>query len=371
MKNNRQAFVVGAIQSSPFSRQALAVVLASIGLTACSGALAAPSHQQAKRPPAKHLSSKQESKAAAASLMAPPMKASLDESIPTANVRMQRSPSVAPTIENNKTRSRRFLKEGARLHRMGEYADAERLFKEAVALDPRNPDAFFNLGALSEGRGDLVDALSQYRSGLHLMPNDKALKEAVASMESRLAAGQGHVASRHSSELYANSARGESGYGGSRGENSVEEESDPYGSSALREADRYGRFRTPANMFTNPNPTVGFSDPPVLGVAAPNIPQVPQFSDPPPILPADSNGPFQLSSTQNTALGSGGSYGNPGTYNVLNSSVPPTLQVSQPSGNGAGRRVAGATLNAALRVGMRAALSGTGLHCPACRWLRF
>ncbi len=282
-----------------------------------------------------------EKKRAAASLMSP-MKASLDEG---------NKPRTAPPVETNKMRSKRFLKEGARLHRIGEYADAERLFKQAVAMDPRNPDAFFNLGALAEGRGDLVDALTQYRAGLALMPQDKSLKEAVDSMESRLASGQGSVNAQINSESIGN------GYDGGA-------------ASGRTDIGRWSsNFRHPPTMFSNPNPTAEFSEPPLLGVNAPETPQISQFSDPPPVLPATSNGPFQLSSTQNAALaGVGGT--NVGTYNVLNSSPPPTLSVSQRSGGG-GRRVAGATLNAALRVGVRAALSGTGLHCPACHFLRF
>lgn len=274
----------------------------------------------ANTPTAKHKSSTLAKKQAAANLMTP-MKPSLDE-----------TPVTAAAPENNKTRSRRFLKEGARLHRLGEHAEAERLFKNAVALDPRNPDAFYNLGALAEGRGDLVDALTQYRAGLHLLPDDKALKEAVESMETKLSAGQGRIANRSES------------------------------------ASEQENFRYPPTMFSNPNPTTNFREPPLLGVSAPNIPQVPQFSDPPPVIPANGNGPFQLSSTQNTAIGTAGSGGIP-VYNVSNGSLPPTLNVGRSPSNG--RRVAGAALNTALRVGIGAALSGTGLHCPACRWLRF
>lgn len=289
-----------------------------------------------------HAVTTEEKKRAAASLMSP-MKASLDEGM---------KPRTAPPVETNKMRSKRFLKEGARLHRIGEYADAERLFKQAVAMDPRNPDAFFNLGALAEGRGDLVDALTQYRAGLALMPQDKSLKEAVDSMESRLASGQGSV----------NAQINSGGYTASSFDGSAD--------SGRTDIGRWSsNFRHPPTMFSNPNPTAEFSETPLLGVNAPEPPQVSQFSDPPPILPATSNGPFQLSSTQNAALaGVGGT--NVGTYNVLNSSPPPTLSVSQRPGGG-GRRVAGATLNAALRVGVRAALSGTGLHCPACHFLRF
>jgi len=285
-------------------------------------------------------------KRAAASLLSAPMQAKEDY------VRTQHSPPVAPTIENNHTRARRFLKEGARLHRIGEYADAERLFRESVALDPRNADAFYNLGALAEGRGDFVDALGQYRAALHIQPNDKSLKDAVESMEVRLAAGQGVHASPSDSDR--------------------------------------NTFKYPSRMFSNPNPVATFSNPspvatisnpdtlppfsdlPVLGVSTPDAPAIATYNDPAPILPANNNGPFQLQSSQNTLaptlVSTGSASPNFGMLNVRPPSLPSVMPVSQPSRN---RRVAGATLNAAMRFGMRAALSGTGLHCPACHWLRF
>lgn len=366
MKNIRQSFVGKLWIARLYGQVAVALTCASIGLSA-GAALAAstdvrakaptPAAKKVSKPQAKvaaktssasrsplkssysHAVTTQDKKRAAASLMSPPMQASLDE----------RPPAAAPAVETNKTRSKRFLKEGARLHRIGEYADAERLFKQAVAMDPRNPDAFFNLGALAEGRGDLVDALTQYRAGLALMPHDKSLKDAVESMETRLASG----ANQHNEpDSFGDSA----GYGSDRARADISRWS--------------GNFRYPPTMFGNPNPTAEFSEPPVLGVSAPDPPLLSQSSDPAPVMPVGTNGPFQLSSTQNAALANGGRMGNIGTYNVMNSNPAPTLSVSQPSRSG-GRRVAGATFNAALRVGVRAALSGTGLHCPACHFLRF
>lgn len=352
MKDIRQVCVGELATARLCVRIVAALICASLGLSGEAFAANAPVAKAGAKPRTKaktpvkssysHAVTTLDKKRAAASLMSPPMQASLD----------QRPPTVAPPVENNKARSKRFLKEGARLHRIGEYEDAERLFKQAVAMDPRNPDAFFNLGALAEGRGDLVDALTQYRAGLALMPQDKSLKEAVESMETRLASGQGIAGVRTDAERFTEDLRGGSESG--RGEIGRWSEN----------------FRYPPTMFSNPNPTAEFSEPPLLGVSAPNAPVLSQTSDPPPVLPVDNNGPFQLSSTQNAALANSGRSGNIGTYNVLNSNPAPTLSVSQPSRSG-GRRVAGGAFNAALRVGVRAALSGTGLHCPACHFLRF
>lgn len=278
---------------------------------------------------------KHAAKIKAASLLSAPMSASLDAVPPRAS---HNSLSVAPPIENGRTRAHRFLREGARLHRMGEYAEAERLFREAVANDPRNPDGFFNLGALAEGRGDLIDALTQYHAGLSIKPNDPALKEAVESIEKRLAAGER--------------------------------------TPAQVEDRRYGRFNYPETMFSNPNlntefanqsqsPTVGFSEPPILNVQTSNVPQLGTSYDPPPVLPVGNNGPFQLNSVQNTSVANNSSLNS--NLNVNNSSAP-LVTIRQP---GVGRRVGGSALSAILNIGMRSALSGTGLHCPACRLFRF
>ena len=61
--------------------------------------------------------------------------------------------------------------------------EAEVLFKEVLSHDPRNVDAFYDLGAIAESRGDLIGALSNYHAALALRPGDKELKEAVSSTE--------------------------------------------------------------------------------------------------------------------------------------------------------------------------------------------
>ncbi|MBK7841979.1 MAG: tetratricopeptide repeat protein [Candidatus Obscuribacter sp.] len=58
-----------------------------------------------------------------------------------------------------------------------------------LSQDPQNVDAFFNLGALAEGRGDLIVALGHYRAAHALNPKDKQITEAVSSMEKALKQG--------------------------------------------------------------------------------------------------------------------------------------------------------------------------------------
>ncbi|MDZ4836927.1 MAG: tetratricopeptide repeat protein [Candidatus Melainabacteria bacterium] len=310
----------------PLSGLAIALVLSGSFLVG--EALAANGTAAARSAVAKKSKAAQLAKAKAASLLSAPMSASLDTAPPRSSAE---SPSVAPPVENGRTRAHRYLREGARLHRIGEYAEAERLFREAVANDPRNPDGFFNLGALAEGRGDLIDALTQYHAGLSIKPNDPALKEAVDSIEKRLAAGE-------------------------RAPSHVENQ-------------RYASFKYPQTMFSNPNPTMVFEQQtPLLSVQPPEVPQLTPSMDPAPVLPVSNNGPFQLNSTQNANLGNNGSYGSLNSNLNANSSQPPVVGVRQPS---TARRVGGSAFSAILNIGMRSALSGTGLHCPACRLLRF
>jgi len=79
-----------------------------------------------------------------------------------------------------------LLREGMEAHKRGEEAKAEQLFKKVVLLEPRNPDGYFNLGALAEKKNDLAGALMSYRAALNLSPDDRELREAVESVESQL-----------------------------------------------------------------------------------------------------------------------------------------------------------------------------------------
>ncbi|MCA9806111.1 MAG: tetratricopeptide repeat protein [Cyanobacteria bacterium HKST-UBA02] len=92
------------------------------------------------------------------------------------------------TLETPQQKALKALKEGAALHSAGDLEGAEKRFRQAASLDPDNPDSFFNLGAMAEGRGDLDGALTLYQNGLRLSPRDNSLKQAVDSINGRLAA---------------------------------------------------------------------------------------------------------------------------------------------------------------------------------------
>ncbi len=277
----------------------------------------------------------QAKKRAAASLLGSPMQAKYDDYRPTSR---DSSPSTAPNFRSARAaRCKQLLKEGSRHHSSGNLQEADRCFREAVVLDPRNADCFYNLGALAEGRGDFIDALTQYRAGLAMLPQDKSLLEAVEAMETRLTSGD-------SKDL------------------------------AQR---RPSSFSYPPRMFTAPAydpPVLGVRpsdvptyDPPVLGVRQSDAPILEQAQDRPPLLPVDSNGPFQLQTSQNSAMGNTGSGALNSGLSIVNSR-PPVVGVQQPAFR---RRATGAAFSTILNVGLSTALRGSGLHCPACRFLRF
>jgi|AGTN01.1.fsa_nt_gi hypothetical protein len=238
----------------------------------------------------------------------PPLKPKLDDT---------------PASESpSSVRARILLKAGARLHQQGNSVQAENLFRQAIALDPTNADAYFDLGALAEGKGDLVNALGQYRAGLALRQNDPELKEAVRSIEGKLRA-------------------------------------------SARDSDE---FRRPEPIFT-----VNDRQTPLLEARGPRYPllsaddpDAPTLEVEPPFNPqltstSPGTGPFQLNVDQSQ-------------LNVpLYLGQPDPLLVNQPSRsiqNVSQRRNNRGALSILLTVGANAAMRGGGLHCPRCTLLR-
>lgn len=79
-----------------------------------------------------------------------------------------------------------MLKEAAVAYQRGRLDEAEKLFKKVLALEPKNPDAHFNLGVIAESRGDLRGALGHYKTALTYSPADKSLAEAVAEVQTKI-----------------------------------------------------------------------------------------------------------------------------------------------------------------------------------------
>lgn len=64
----------------------------------------------------------------------------------------------------------RIFEEAVAAQKRGELARAAELYQQALALDPRNPELYNNLGAVQRASGDLPGARDAYRRALSLNP---------------------------------------------------------------------------------------------------------------------------------------------------------------------------------------------------------
>ncbi len=92
----------------------------------------------------------------------------------------------APPAAESGERVTGMLREAMKLYSAGKLNEAERVYRSVLAIDFRNPDANFNLGAIAEDKGDLKSAVTYYRTALRNNPDDDELKDALASVEKKL-----------------------------------------------------------------------------------------------------------------------------------------------------------------------------------------
>lgn len=247
-----------------------------------------------------------------AKMAMPPVAPKKVDSMPPA------APSIASTMSSNGSNSqaRDLLREGLRQYSSSQYREAEATFRRVLTVDPRNADAFYNLGSLAEHNHDYVVALTNYRAALNFNPRDKDYIAAVTAMEHQLSA------STRTSSASANAKR------------------------------TVGHFQVPVDADTSS---------PSLFAGSP--------------IGASAGQPFQLSGTQNDVLMNNTQFTNNNNYMPtmnVNQFTPPTVGVSQrtpPPTMGAAQHAPkkGSGLGKVMNVGMRAALYSSGLHCPVCR----
>ncbi len=238
------------------------------------------------------------------------------------------------------------LKYGARKHAEGNYDEAEAAFRHVLSRDPANVDAFYDLGALAERKGDLISALSSYRAALALKPHDKEIADAVSSIEKTL--------------------RNRPAFGFRENQRPVVRGPGVPSSGAL-----------PTNFYASPatgpvfapqiasplgSSTLGSSDWQTSGL--PPLVNSPQLGSglavDPSVVPA---GTFQLSSAKNGVLAP--TFGGTAAAGSQ-SAVPPVIGVA-PRSHPVARQFLNTALNSGASIGLRAA----GLHCPACHFMRF
>lgn len=78
------------------------------------------------------------------------------------------------------------LRNAMRLYTQGKTDEAEKQFRKALTINKNSADAYYNLGVIAEGKGDLQGALNSYRSAARINPSDTDLASAISSLETRL-----------------------------------------------------------------------------------------------------------------------------------------------------------------------------------------
>jgi len=248
-----------------------------------------------------------------------------------------------------------LLARGAKLHREGKVEEAESVFKEVLAHNPQNVDAFFDLGAIAEGRGDLFAALSNYRAALALRPGDKELKDAVLSTEKAI---RRSAVTTHQ-ENQTNS--------GMNGGNAV-----PFNDSShplkMGQAKNISDLQSSNIVPSVFSPSFGSVD---SALSVPMADAEPKALDTKTFQLSSRKGEFvppTLGITPDQFPDLPVGLGGHSTTNICPPATPPTLTVNQNQTSTGGqkmRRAAGFLLT----VGAGAALNMSGLHCPICHML--
>ena len=115
--------------------------------------------------------------------------------------------------------STRAVADAMQLYTDGKVDQAEHAFRKIIANDPNNSDAYYNLGVIAEGRGDLKSALNDYRQAQRINPQDQDLRDTVTSVANKVAANDRNVASNTSSDAPPKAPGAKSGGGRSLANN--------------------------------------------------------------------------------------------------------------------------------------------------------
>ncbi|MBS1990956.1 MAG: tetratricopeptide repeat protein [Cyanobacteria bacterium SZAS LIN-3] len=101
--------------------------------------------------------------------------------------------------------STQAVADAMQLYTDGKVDQAEQAFRKIISNDPNNADAYYNLGVIAEGRGDLKSALNDYRQAQRINPQDQDLRDTVTTVANKLnaqksvASAPGRAPSRGSS----------------------------------------------------------------------------------------------------------------------------------------------------------------------------
>lgn len=166
-----------------FSKK-LSVLWTIASLAFIAGLISSPSYAREISPPLKALTPKFDTSLKTQNIQEAPVKKSQAE-----RVAVKETPVKESAVKESADQklAKEYLRHGAKLHKSGHHLIAESFFKKSIKLDSLNPDGYFNLGALYEGKGAFDSALDYYEQGLQIAPADQELSEAAQHMRSQIA----------------------------------------------------------------------------------------------------------------------------------------------------------------------------------------
>ena len=95
-------------------------------------------------------------------------------------------PRDAPLPADASDRTKGLLRQAMQAYSQGKIPDAERLYQQVLAVDFRNADANYNLGAIAESKNDLKSAQRYYSAALKANPGDGDTQDALRAVQQKL-----------------------------------------------------------------------------------------------------------------------------------------------------------------------------------------
>ena len=74
--------------------------------------------------------------------------------------------------------------QGKILEKQGKLDDALAAFRQTVLVNPKESDAYFEMGAIYQQRGDRARALAAYQKAVEISPDDADYQRALAALDS-------------------------------------------------------------------------------------------------------------------------------------------------------------------------------------------
>ena len=112
-----------------------------------------------------------------------PKKAPENPSLSTKDAESE-TKQILPAADSDRIKG--LLRQAMQYYSQGKIADAERLYEQVLAIDFRNADANYNLGAIAESKKDFNSARRYYTAALRANPGDYDIQDALKAIQQNL-----------------------------------------------------------------------------------------------------------------------------------------------------------------------------------------